>query len=99
MRVRFHLGGLKRPLWSREDAFEAPQCYPGANVGSHKAPKTNVAVDGGKSKYSCKTMLPAAEVLNKKKSYTSEYLTKSIVLKNVYAAWMPCFETSLNRNT
>ena len=34
MRVRFHLGGLKMPLWSLEDAFEAPQCYPGANVGS-----------------------------------------------------------------
>ena len=32
--VRFHLGGLKMPLWSLEDAFEAPQCYPGANIGS-----------------------------------------------------------------
>ena len=72
MRVRFHLGGLKRPLWSREDAFEAPQCYPGANIGSHKAPKTNVAVAGGKSKYCCKTMLPAAEVLKQKNTETPD---------------------------
>ena len=61
--VRFHLGGLKMPLWSLEDAFEAPQCYPGAQIGSHMAPKTTVAVAGEKSQSVCKTMLPAAEVL------------------------------------
>ena len=65
MRIRFHLGGLKMPLRSLKDAFEAPQCYQGAYIGSQTK---NVAVAVGKSKYSCKSRLPAAEVLKQKKT-------------------------------